>query len=114
MSDERKKLFVELSKVTEFIQEQPEAVKDEYDLIVDELERAGTLAMPKGEKIAGENLFALRVIHAGNVRVFYVYGLGKYIYGISGYVKKSRQIPQAEINLARKVVKQLQQKGLIK
>lgn len=114
MSNERKKIFVELPKVKKFIEGQSEAVRDEYDLIVDELERDGTLSMPKAEKIAGENLFAIRVIRAGNVRVFYVYGLGKYVYAISGYVKKTRQIPDAEMELARRIVKLLKQEKMIK
>ena len=114
MPDNRKKIFVELPRVTKFFESQPVEVRDEYDLIVDELELAGNLSMPKAEKIAGENLFAIRVIRAGNVRVFYVYGLDKYVYGISGYVKKTRQIPDAEMNQARRIIKLLKQENLVK
>ena len=110
----KKKIFVELAGVKKFIAAQPDTVRDEYDLIVAELERTGMLSMPKAEKIAGENLFALRVIHAGNVRIFYVYGFGQYVYGISGYVKKTRQIPTAEIDQARKIVKMLKLEKLVK
>ena len=82
-------------------------VRIEYDLIVEKLEAEGRLSMPEGEKIAGENLFAIRVIRAGNVRIFYVYGVDDFVYGIHAYVKKTRQIPKLEITLARKLAKAL-------
>ncbi len=69
--------------------------------------------MPFGEKIAGENLFAIRVINAGNVRVFYVYGKNDKVYGLSGYEKKTRTIPHSEMEQARKLAKLLKKGGLI-
>ena len=63
--------------------------------------------MQEAEKITGENLFVIRVIRAGNVRIFYVYGTDDFIYGIHAYVKKTRQIPKQEIALARKLAKAL-------
>ena len=69
--------------------------------------------MPYGEKLSGENLFAIRVIHAGNVRVFYVYGKGNNIYGLSAYEKKTMDIPHHELVLVRKIVRVLKQRGFI-
>ena len=62
----------------------------------------------------GENMFAIRVIQTGNVRIFYVYGLNNVIYGIHGYVKKTEQIPDSELKQARMVLKRLIQGGYIK
>ena len=110
---ERKKKYVPLPHVQHFIDAQSVAMREEYATIVDELETTGTLRMPLGEKIAGENLFAIRVIQAANIRVFYVYGLGDKVFGIHGYVKKTRTIPQKHLSQAKRVAKVLQQKGLI-
>ena len=110
MIPKRKKSYVEFPGVTAFMKQQPEAVRIEYDLIVEKLEAS----MPEGEKIAGENLFAIRVIRAGNVRIFYVYGADDFVYGIHAYVKKTRQIPKQEITLARKLAKVLKNQEGIK
>jgi phage-related protein len=84
----------------------------EYADIVDELERNGRLSMPTGEKV-DSTLFAIRVIQAGNVRVFYVYGKENNIYGLHGYVKKTQQIPAKEKRLAEKIVKLLRKEELL-
>ena len=99
--------------MTCFMSGQNAAVNAEYREIVRRLELDGRLSMPFGEKLKGENLFAIRIINAGNVRVFYVYGKGDNIYGIHGYVKKTRTIPQCEIRLARRFVKEIKEAGLI-
>jgi phage-related protein len=108
-----KKRFYELKQVQKFISSQPQAVTDEYREIVRRLENDGRLSMPFGEKVKKE-LFAIRVINAGNIRVFYVYGYRDKAYGIHGYVKKTRQIPQKELKQAEKIIKLLRQEGLIK
>jgi len=108
-----KKNFQELPRLEAFIAGQELAIQDEYRAMVDMLETDGRLSMPFGEKLQGENLFAIRVIHAGNVRVFYVYGKNDIVYGLSGYVKKTQIIPMAELDLARKIAKLLKQGGLI-
>ena len=108
-----KKQYIPLPPVVEFIDSQSMAAREEYDAIVDELERTGMLRMPLGEKISGENLFAIRVIQAANIRVFYVYGKADKVYGIHGYVKKSQAIPQKHLGQARRIGKILHQKGLI-
>lgn len=69
--------------------------------------------MPYGEKIEGEDLFAIRVIRAGNIRVFYIYGNEDKVYGIYGYVKKTQDIPAHEMKKAKRIAKTLKQGGLI-
>jgi phage-related protein len=113
MLSRKLKQYIEMSRVTEFISLQSEEVQDEYNDIVDKLETEGRLSMPFGEKLSGEKLFAIRVIHAGNIRVFYVYGKGDNIYGISAYEKKTMDIPHHELVLARRIARRLKQRGVI-
>ena len=109
----RIKFYTELPRVTAFMAQQTQDVQDEYLGIVDKLEKEGRLQMPFGEKIKGKNLFAIRVINAGNVRVFYVYGKNDRVFGISGYQKTTRTIPRCELKLARKISKALKKEGVI-
>ena len=107
-----KKKYKPLQQVKDFINKQPEDIKAEYGLIVNKLQREGRLSMPFGEKVENK-LFAIRVIRTGNIRVFYVYGKADRIYGIYGYVKKTKTIPLKEINLARKIIKLLKREEKI-
>jgi len=114
MSNEtKKKFFVEFPNLTKFLSTQGEEIVAEYREIVRRLECEGRLSMPLGEKLNGENLFVIRVINAGNIRVFYVYGRGKNIYGIHGYVKKTQTIPQPVLKYVRKMARELKQARLI-
>ena len=103
----KKKVFKLLIPVKEFLRDQPGAIKQELNGLIWKLEEDGYLNMPHAEKIEGENMFAIRVIQSGNVRIFYVYGLNDVIYGIHGYVKKTEQIPDSELKQARMVLKRL-------
>lgn len=110
----KKKIFKMLLPVRDFMREQSGEVKEELNGIIWRLEIEGALAMPYGEKISGRNLFAIRVIQAGNIRVFYVYGIGNLIYGIHAYEKKTQQIPEAELEQANRMIKLLQRSGVVK
>lgn len=110
---EKKKTFIMFPSVKDFMREQSGDVKKELNGIVFLLERDGTLSYPYAEKIQGEDLFAIRIIQAGNIRIFYVYGLENRVYAVHGYVKKTQEIPQREMAIARKVLKWLIQKGLV-
>ena len=110
---EKKKTFIMFPSVKDFLREQSGDVKKELNGIVFILERDGTLSYPYAEKVQGEDLFAIRVIQSGNIRIFYVYGHEDLIYAIHGYVKKTQDIPQRELAIARKALKWLIQKGLV-
>lgn len=110
---EQKKIYIELPSVEEFARTFSATVKKEYDDIVTELELNGFLRMPTGEKI-DSNLFAIRIIKAANIRVFYTYGTENRVWGLHGYVKKSQQIPAKEMKQAQKLVIALRKKGWIK
>ena len=110
----KKKYFYMMQAVKDFMREQSGDVKQELNNIVWRLETEGALVMPYGEKVSGEDLFAIRVIQAGNIRVFYVYGLNDIVYGIHAYTKKTQTIPREHKEQALKVVKVLTAGGLIK
>jgi len=112
-SPDKKKHFRLLGRVKDFFRSQSPEVRQEFDAIVWKLEQYGYLNYPYGEKVEGEDLFAIRVIHAGNVRVFYVYGRDDLVYGIHGYVKKTESIPAKEMKQARKMLKLLTQRGAL-
>ena len=103
-----------MQSVKDFMRGQPDEVKKELNSIILKLEIEGTLSMPFGEKVDDRKLFAIRVIHTANIRVFYVYGIADTIFGIHGYVKTTQDIPKKEKRYARKVLKQLIQGGLVK
>ena len=109
----RKKHFRLLERVKDFLREQPTAVKHELNDIIWKLERDGYLNYPYGEKVEGEDLFAIRVIQSGNIRIFYVYGRYNIVYGIHGYVKKTEFIPEYEMKQARRMLKLLTQRGAL-
>ena len=110
---EKKKHFRLLGRVKDFLRGQSGDVKQEFNNIVWMLERDGYLSYPYGEKVEGEDLFAIRVVQAGNIRVFYVYGSHDRVWGIHGYVKKTESIPENELKQARKLLRQLIQGGCI-
>lgn len=112
--EKKKKHFLMMQSVKDFMREQSGDVKQELNGIIWKLETEGVLSMPYGEKISGEDLFAIRIIQTANIRIFYVYGIADYVFGIHGYVKKTQDIPEKEMRYARKVLKELIQGGLVK
>ena len=114
LSTIKKKHFRMMQAVKDFMREQQGDVKQELNSIIYKLEIEGMLTMPYAEKISGENLFAIRVIQAANIRIFYVYGLSDIVFGIHGYEKKTEDIPEKELNQARKILKQLITGGMVK
>ena len=89
----KKKFFVMMQPVKDFMREQSGDAKQELNSIIWKLEVEGALTMPFGEKISGDNLFAIRVIQTANLRVFYVYGVHDLVFGIHGYIKKQNIYP---------------------
>jgi phage-related protein len=98
-----KKAYIELPNVTNFIESQSESVQVKYEKLIDILEEKGYLAQPYAEKV-DKDLFAIRITKPKNVRIFYIYMKGDEIYGIHAYEKKSRKIPNRELNKARKIL----------
>ena len=62
---------------------------------------------PYTEKVAGyASLFAIRITHGQNARFFYCYHTGDVIYVLSGYEKKTEDIPVHEIRKALRLKKE--------
>jgi len=101
-----KKTYIELPKVADFFDRQPDEVVAEYAAVVHLLEEHGCLVSPHGEKIE-PGLFAVRLTRGCNIRVFYVYLAGDEVYGVHAYEKKSRKIPQNELNKARRIMRKM-------
>lgn len=110
----KKKHFLMLKPVRDFLKTQTGDVRQELNHIIWRLEVDGSLEMPYGEKISNENIFVIRVIQTGNVRVFYVYGTQNMIYGIHAYNKKTMTIPEHHKKYAQKVLRSLIAGGLVK
>ena len=103
----KRKTYIPLPAVADFIEAQPADVQREYVLIVGKLEADGFLQAPFGEKVE-PGLFAMRIRAAdGNVRIFYGYVAANVVYGIHGYVKKTGRIPQHELEQARRIARRL-------
>ena len=72
------------------------------------LAQDGFCNAPHTEKVAGHaNLFAIRITQGQNVRFFYCYDTGDAIYVLSGYEKKTEDIPVHEIKQALRLKKEL-------
>ena len=110
----KKKHFRMMQSVRDFMRDQSGDAKQELNGIIWKLEAEGALSMPYAEKLEGEDLFAIRVIQAANIRIFYVYGIADVVFGIHGYVKTTQDIPEKEKRHARRILKQLIQGGLVK
>ena len=63
-------------------------------------EHGSQLGMPHAKAI-GSGLIELRVRGKQEVRVFYVFAVGKHIYLLHAFIKKSKTTPKKELDIAR-------------
>jgi phage-related protein len=103
----KKKSYVAVKKVREFIDQQPDELQAEYLKIVEQLEKDGRLIEPFGKKL-DHDLFEIRVRRGQQVRVIYFYSTDDLVIGVHGFVKKSQKTPPAEIKQARRVMVHVQ------
>lgn len=76
-----------------------------------ELERLGTRAKEPLSKPLGNGLFELRSkTPMGNVRILYFFLKGRIILLTNGFVKKTWDVPQDEIDIARRRMKEYTQR----
>jgi phage-related protein len=88
-----------------FYTEQAEAVRTAFDLNIMELSETGVLNVPNAKKLA-PNLYEIRVKVAPNqYRLLYCYADGDKVLILSGFVKKTRKTPKAEIDKAKQIRK---------
>lgn len=102
----KKKTFVVTDTLADFIRQQTSDIRAQFRKIVAKLEEEGFLIPPYGKKLTGhENLFEIRIVSGGSVRVFYCYQESDLILGVSGFVKKSEKTPPKEIKKALKIIR---------
>lgn len=109
-----KKRFVFIPPAQDELAELPKALQDELLGFVKVLERNGTLVSPQGEIVDREKrIFEIRGQDDGQqARILYYYwNGGDLVYGLVVFVKKTRETPLKEINLARKRLVQVK-KGM--
>ena len=103
-----KKSVIQTDQAREFSETMDERFRRKYAALLQLLEEQGFLRAPHAEKVAGqENLFALRVMTQGNYRYFYCYDTGTIVFVLSGYSKKSNEIPRREVARAVQIRKEL-------
>lgn len=79
-----------------------------YVALLQLLEERGFLRAPFAEKVeCEENLFALRIMTAGNYRYFYCYDAGSIIFVLHGYSKRTNRIPRRKLARALAIRKEL-------
>ena len=99
-----RKKVIQMPDALAFAETMPKLSARKYHAYLAILEEDGVLHAPFAEKIAGEqNLFALRIMTAGNERFFYCYDDGEVIYILNGYAKKSAKIPLRELGKAKTI-----------
>jgi len=109
-----KKLFVLIPPAQGELAELPQELQDELLGFVKVLEKNGTLVSPQGDIVDKEKrIFEIRGHDDGQqARILYYYwNGGDLIYGLVACVKKTRETPLKEINLARRRLVQLK-KGM--
>jgi len=104
----RKKTFVAVAKVREFIAAQPDECQAEYVAIVDKLEKDGFLVEPYAKKLDAD-LFEIRLRRGRLSRVLYFYYEGDLVIGVHAFVKKSQKTPQQALKQARSIMSQIRQ-----
>ena len=102
------KTVIQTDQAREFMETMDPLSQRKYAAILYLLAEQGFLRAPRAEKVEGqENLFAFRILTDGNYRYFYCYDTGTIVYVLSGYSKKSNDIPRREIDRALKIRKDL-------
>lgn len=102
------KIVIQTDQAREFMETMDSLSQRKYGAILQLLSECGFLRAPFGEKVEGhENLFAFRILTNGNYRYFYCYDTGTIVYVLSGYSKKSNDIPRREIDRALQIRKEL-------
>lgn len=87
--------------VKDFVDSLQENAQAKLGRQLDLLEEHGNrLGMPHAKAMGG-GLIELRVRGKQEVRVFYAFAVGKRIYLLHGFIKKTQTTPKKELNIAR-------------
>lgn len=107
MSTEWKVLYYETSSgkspVFEFIQSFEMKTRAKITSTIDLLIEHGiNLGLPYSKKLAGSNLWEIRILGTNNLRIFYVAIINKQFLLLHGFKKKKQKTDKREIDLAEK------------
>jgi len=102
----KKKTYLAVRKVREFIATLPDEAQAEYQSIVDRLEMDGYLVEPFAKKL-DSGLFEIRVRRGHQVRIFYFYHEDNIVFGVHAFMKKTQQTPLHELRQAMRVATQI-------
>lgn len=103
---QKKKIYLAVKNVRDFIDELSNELRIEYLNIVNKLEDEGRLVEPYGKKLSND-LFEMRIRKGKQVRVIYFYHGGSYVYGVHAFTKKTQKTPLKDIKYAKKIVSQI-------
>lgn len=93
--------------VKDFIRVQDEITKAKLVRIIDLAATYGpNLGMPYSKNMKN-GLYELRIMGKTNIRIFYIFMIGKRIILLHGFVKKTQKTPKNEIEIAKKRQKEL-------
>ena len=106
----KKKTYLAVRKVREFIDGLPDEAQAEYQHIVNRLEVDGYLVEPFAKKLDSE-LFEIRVRRGRQVRIFCFYHKDDVAFGAHAFVKKTQQTPLHELRQAMRVATQIKPGG---
>lgn len=100
--------IVYLPRAKGFIEKLNDVLVERVLSSVDFLERYGALLEMPLSKPLGKGLFELRIAGSIHIRIFYCFHKD-IIYILHAIVKKQQAIPKKEVNLARKIMKEIEQ-----
>lgn len=106
-----RKTFVPVPSTKGFLDRLTTVDRGECQVVIDMLQVDGRLSAPFAEKVEA-GMFAMRIIKADNIRIFYIYGKDDAIYGVHAYFKRTERIPPHELRMARRVSAKLKTGGL--
>src|SRR3990167_8143880 len=72
-------------------------VANTFDLLT---EYGIKLGLPHVKKVVGTELWELRILGGGSIRIFYIATTGKVFLMLHGFIKKSQKAPKKEIKIA--------------
>ena len=99
-----KKSIYETDAVKAFVDGMSAVSQRKYRFARQLLAEVGYLRYPTAEKVDGfDNLFAIRILTLGNERLFYCYEVGDLVLVLHGYAKRTKKIPQRELETALRI-----------
>jgi phage-related protein len=98
--------------IKDFVDSLQESTQAKFARQLDLLEEHGNrLGMPHAKAMGG-GLIELRVRGRQEVRVFYAFAIGKRIYLLHAFVKKTKTTPKKELDIARQRKAEIEKRNI--